>query len=431
MERPSEISSPNPEDIRSTLNNMKINLSLNLGEIKKVEDMLDKSSQGILEPVRRLNSFFIKDVKNFKLQYEKILEKVSKKSESLEEKLKKDEEEATNFSINEEVNLNALLANDHPKLNEYLNKSLKIVGLFNDLFNTREFNDLISEFKAQFEKSPLNGDSNIINDLMAEDEDSERENTINKKFSKKKKFLNSKRKRPSENNNKNGDLSIDANESQNGKVKSKKIKSSQNSSAEKVKNKLSDEECVDIMKNAFPDIKTISKTFLTRKLTKKVTWSSEYDFDYGDFEKNQKEIVKSATYKYIKMTLNVKDSNQYNFDSGLIKIFTGKLKNHMIKIDNNNDTISIAGDLDKMELEEFLTNLKNLNLKENYKLVNAKVEIYAFFEELFMEFESEESDEFHIFKNMNDEEIEKMKNEWEKIKKLRVMWKDLKGIPNK
>ena len=127
MERPSEISSPNPEDIRSTLNNMKINLSLNLGEIKKVEDMLDKSSKGILEPVRRLNSFFIKDVKNFKLQYEKILEKVSKKSESLEEKLKKDKEEATNFSINEEVNLNALLANDHPKLNEYLNRSLKIV----------------------------------------------------------------------------------------------------------------------------------------------------------------------------------------------------------------------------------------------------------------------------------------------------------------
>lgn len=430
MERPSEISSPNPEDIKSTLNNMKINLTLNLGEIKKVEDMLDKSYKGILEPVRRLNNFFLKDAKNFKLQYEKILEKVSKKSESLEEKLKKDKEEATNISINEEVNLNALLANDHPKLTDYLNRSLKIISLFNDLFNTKEYEDLINEFKAQSQKSPLNGDSNIINALMAEDEDSERENKSNKKISKRKKFLNGKRKRPSEINNKNGDLSIDVNESQNGKVKTKKIKSSQTSSAEKVKNKLSDEECVEYMKNAFPDVKTISKTFLTRKLTKKVTWSSEYDFNDGDFEKNQKEIVKSATYKFIKITLNVKDSQQFNFDSGLIKIFTGKLKNYMIKLDNNN-IIAIAGDLDKMELEEFLTNLKDPDLKENYKLVNAKVEIYAFFEELFMEFESDESDEFHIFKNMNDEEIEKMKSEWEKIKKLRVMWKDLKGIPNK
>jgi hypothetical protein len=146
------------------------------------------------------------------LQYEKILEKVSKKSESLEEKLKKDKEEATNISINEEVNFNALLANDHPILTDYLNRSLKIISLFNDLFNTKEYDDLINEFKAQSQKSPLNGDSNIINALMAEDEDSERENKSNKKISKRKKFLNGKRKRPSEINNKNGDLSIDVND---------------------------------------------------------------------------------------------------------------------------------------------------------------------------------------------------------------------------
>jgi hypothetical protein len=93
---------------------------------------------------------------------------------------------------------------------------------------------------------------------------------------------------------------------------------------------------VEIIKNAFPDVKTISKTFLTRKLTKKVTWASEYDFKECDFEKNQKEIVKSATYKYVKLSFNIEDRGEYDFDSNFVKIFTGQLKNYMIKLDNIN-----------------------------------------------------------------------------------------------
>ena len=426
MERPTNTSTTNPEFIKSTLGNMKINLTLNLEEIKKIEEMLDKSSKGVLEPVRRLNNFFTKDLKSFKVQYEEILGKVTKKFQSVEEKLNGSKEEAEDINIsiiNEECNLNLTLANDHPRLNETLERSLKIVNLFNNLFNSKEFDSLIKEFNMFSELLTSNCEDNIINALMGEEE---RERKIIKK-NKKKKLLQNKRKRLSENHlNGNGDIMIDVNDPQNGK--NKKQKSSQNSSAEKIKNKISDEECVEIIKNAFPDVKTISKTFLTRKLTKKVTWASEYDFKECDFEKNQKEIVKSATYKYVKLSFNIEDRGEYDFDSNFVKIFTGQLKNYMIKLDNINNMITVAGELDKLELEDFLKSLKDVSHKENFLLLSAKVEVYAFFEELFFEFET---DGFQIFKNLNDDEVEKIKVEWERIKQLRVMWKDLKGITNK
>jgi hypothetical protein len=431
MERPNDFSSTNPEYIQSTLSNMKINLSLNLEEIKKVEEMLEKSSKGILEPVRRLNSFFMRDIKYFKAQYEEILEKVSKKFLFLDERIKNDQQEEINIStIHEECALNLSLADNHPKLNEALDRSIKIVGLFNNLFNTKEFDNLIREFNAMSENLMNSNQSNIINTLMGEEEE-EGEKEIIKKNKNKKKLLHKKRKRLSENNHKqNGDVTTDLNDThRNGKIKSKKNKSSQNSSAEKVvKNKISDEECVEVMKKAFPEVKFISKTFLTRKLTKTVTWRSEYDFNDEDFEKNQKEIVKSATYKYLKITLSMQDLKHFDFESNLVKIFTGQLKNYMIKLDYENKIITVAGDLDKMELEDFLKSVKDSSFKENYSLVKAKVEVYAFFEELFFEFES---DELQIFKNLNDDEIEKIKSEWDKIKKLRVKWRELKGISNK
>jgi len=428
MERPTNSSTANPEFIKSTLGNMKINLTLNLEEIKKIEDMLDKSSKGVLEPVRRLNNFFAKDLKSFKVQYEEILGKVTKKFQSVEEKLNLNKEEAEEMNIstiNEECNLNLTLANDHSRLNETLERSLKIVSLFNNLFNTQEFDCLIKEFNVFSELLGSTSEDNIINTLMGGEE---RERKIMKK-NKKKKLLQNKRKRLSENHmNSNGDVMLDVNEFQNGKNISKKQKSSQNSSAEKIKNRLSDEECVEIIKNAFPDVKTISKTFLTRKLTKKVTWASEYDFQECDFDKNQKEIVKSATYKYVKLNFYIEDRLQYDFDSNFVKIFIGQLKNYMIKLDNINNMITVAGELEKLELEDFLKSLKDVSHKENYLLLSAKVEVYAFFEELFFEFET---DGFPIFKNLNDDEVEKIKVEWERIKQLRVMWKDLKGIVSK
>lgn len=443
-----QLSSTNCDFAKGTLEHMKINVNFNLHKVKEIIDLLTKAASGVIDPVRRINSYFMRDIKEYKKKYENILNKLEEKQGIIEDCQKAGKGDMPKIqSFIEECQTNFVISNDHIKLVELMDKMITIVSLFNNLFNSQEFDKLVKVFN-EVEKEDsrsgekVNGRDNIINTLLMEDNTQSVGSESDSGGKSKKKSMLKKRKRDSEEDGIADLNKIESKKSGKNKIKNKSGKSSKtkvsaeskngksddennSESADENKNskkKPSDEECTEKMKEAFPEFKGVTKTFLTRKLLKRITWSSEYDFLSDNLEKNHREIVKSATYKYIKLTIAMADNSQCNLHSDFINFLKELLKSFICQFKEDN-VIVLAGEL-AIELEDFVEKIKNRDLSKRFSINSIKAQIFAFMEELLSDFDNKDE---HTYFSFSPEEIRTMVNDFEVIEQMRKKWKHLKS----
>ena len=443
------------------------NININLDKIDDISKLLKKATRLVVEPVKKINISFMKEIHEYKNKFETMKAQINNKKKETETSEGEDKENDHNDhnevnEVNDHNNdkENSILSDellitneDHIKFSDLLEKVTSIVTLFNNLFKSNEFEELMSKFQEVCSIFP-NGCENIINHIMCEDVSSndddifsEKNNTngyLNghsngniTKSKNKNKLLGRKKKRSgSVSNNKTPNKKSSSNKDNNNSSspkKSKKKKNEANGDKEgdniNINNnedeakgkKLNDEECTDKMKEEFNNVyKGITKTFLTRKLTKKVIWSNNFDFTNEDPFKDQREIIKSATYKYVKLQLtlnkNVKEIDSNNFLSLVQTLF----KKYILSSKDKN--MIVAGEITG-ELEEFVEKFKDIEMIRSYNIDTMNAEVYAFFEEIYIEFDEKDESIQH---NLTNENVEALKADWVVILQMRQFWKNLK-----
>jgi hypothetical protein len=446
------------------------NISFNEAKLEEVSSLLKKATRGIILPVKRIEAFFKDGLKLCKSKFEEIKKSLEKRQKRKEDSKEESQSNQTNnnsnsnslMSIDEEEDIDIKLkisaAQENSQLEQVLEKVISEVSLFNNLFNSKEFSDLIEKFHSVNENE--NTDSNIINNILGDDEtnsvyysDSEDENeknsskkaktTINKKKNRKI-LLGKKKKRngevknreqnsESQDNEDEGHINTNGKSSTKKKKRSKSIKNSgkkqktednsnqiseneNNDDEETKKQRLSDEECTDKMKEKFGNnFKGITKTFLTRKLTKKVIWSSEFDFKSSDPFSELRDIIKSATYKYAKINFSIS-----HYPTNALELVKSLFKKYILTYKEKQ--LTVAGEMDG-ELENLVEKFRDEELVKKFHIDFMKIEVYAFMEEILAEFDDKDE---NTLKNYSDEEIETLRNDWETIQQMRVYWKELK-----
>jgi hypothetical protein len=388
-----EINGINLENSDYNTEYLKTNLSFNLEKVKEIDSLLKKASKGIYLPVKKIFDFYSNHLNLFK----KKLKALKKDAD----KITSDAKEGSSNSSNSNLSgYSSTLSNEESEiLKNLLSSTISIIGLFNNLFNTSQFDDLVKSLPQEIK--------NLKNEILSEDENCFKEGFDKDSKGIKHRLIGKKKKRScSEEKN-----------SEKNKIKSKK-KSRTEEEEDETKIKFTDEEATELMKEKFKDkLKCITKTFLTRKLTKSITWSGEFNLADADPWKNQREVVKSATYKYTKLTISLSEPPLDIMD--LIKC---SFKKYICKLGNKK--FVVGGEMND-ELYKFLEIFKDIKTINNFKIVFLKVDVYAFLEELCQEFEYEGDSILH---NFTEEEIASYKSEWSIIQEMREAWKSFKGI---
>jgi hypothetical protein len=371
---------------------LKTNLSFNLEKVKEIDSLFKKASKGLYLPVKKIFDFYSNNLNLFK----KKLKALKRDADKITSEAK----EGSSNSINSNLSgYSSTLSNEESEiLKNLLSSTMSIIGLFNNLFNTSQFDELV--------KSLPNEIKNLKNEILSEDENCFKEGAESKIV--KHKFIGKKKKRS---------YSEEKTADKNKKISKKKIEKLEEDE-DTSKKKISDEEATEILKENFKDkYKGITKTFLTRRLTKSITWSGEFNLTEPDPWKNQREIVKSGTYKYTKLTLNLSDTPLDIMD--LIKC---SFKKYICKL--GNQKLVVGGEISD-ELEKFLEIFKDIINIKKFKIVFVKVDVWAFLEEVLQDFEYEGDNILH---NFTEEELDSLKSDWVYIQEMREAWKSLKGI---
>ncbi len=270
---------------------LRTNLRFNMEQVKEIDTLLRKASKGLFLPVKRIFEFYSQNLSLFKKRF-KALRQDAEKVNSIQNETTQ-EKETGSQSLNSTV---SGLSNEESEILKNLCAStMNVVGLLNNLFNTSQFDELVKSLPQEIK--------NLKKEVLSDDENCFKDDEALEK-SKKKKFLGKKKKRANSENEKN-EKSNENGRTPN-KAKSKKKPLSEES--EQKEKRYSDEEATEVMKEKFNEnFKGITKTFLTRKLTKNITWSSEFDFNIEDPLQNQKETETNKINKISNLTFAEKN----------------------------------------------------------------------------------------------------------------------------
>lgn len=193
--------------------------------------------------------------------------------------------------------------------------------------------------------------------------------------------------------------------------------------------KLTDEECLEKMKEKLPNDKGLTKTFITRKLRKKVMITRV--LDYSRFDATVKNVENSIPKKtgpnnFVKFSLKTTSEDEFKINSNLLYFIKDLFITNFIvlKSKDNVKKIVIAGSIDK-DIIYFLKKIATLEFKEKYNVTSAKVKAYAFYEELVHEF-TERTDV--VSKNLNDDDIQGLLKQFEYLTHMRKCYEEIKKI---
>lgn len=413
------------EEIKMPLDFMRNNLKINLNKMEEVSKLLITASRGVIKPVKKINQTFLREMWEFKNKFEKLKSNLDKKEEDgklnnmdAEKDSEKNTENEEEKNSQKEITIDQNSAQD-TKLNNLLEKSMQIVCLFNNLFKTKEFSELVERFNETMgidlkkshsdDNEMIEKEINIFNDMFNDKEDSDAESqtkTKNKKFiGKKTKRSDSESKVP-----KKDETSAPK------KIKQKPENSIDLENEDDNKGRrMNDEECTEKMKEIFGnDYKGVTKTFLTRKLTRKIIWTNDYDFSQVNPFKTQREIIKSATYKFAKIVWKLEENK-----NNILDLIQSVFKKYVWT--KSGKSVTVGGELHD-DLEEFVEKFKNNELIKTYSLDKMKIEVYNFMEELYLDFN--DSDE----KTFTNDEAQAMRKDNSTLQKMRDQWKKLKTI---
>jgi hypothetical protein len=233
-----------------------------------------------------------------------------------------------------------------------------------------------------------------------------------------------KNKLNKENENENGKEDENENENENQVENNEESAEDNNSTIRK----LTDEECLAKMKENFNIIKGLTKTFITRKLRKRIMIKRLIDYNneltYNNIEKTIPK--KSGLNNFIKATFVICDKEEFKKDSNLMSYLKNLFNIYYIffKNDEGKFKFLISGQITK-DISYFLRNITCDEFKNKFSVQSAKIKAYAFYEELICELEKKPNIEL---KNLNEEALENFKNQYDNLQKMRKIYEEIRMI---
>jgi len=397
MEKQSSISSS--KFIGSTLDNVILNSNINLTKMKEVLDTLDKAAKAIIIPVLKIQKKISMKFDIFAKDYNEIKDKAELVNKEI---ITHPEETKSDFMNITDIQLNQKYANNHENMILFYEHITNNIDLFTKLINSDEYEKLKKGF-----------DELIPDKEMFAEEEQEKEREKEKMEIEKITKENIKLKKPKRTSQKkSGKKSIK-------KLNNSKAKDKKNGQMPRKKRK--EKNLLELLQKEFPSnnyVQKVSKTFLSRRLNKKVIYRHIFYYkDNDSIEENKlRSAGESTVYKYCKATFKFYNNEIRNTEK-IDEMMGKELKQQFAKIDNENKEYIIGGKIG-CSLSELLERVFKQNLFREISVVESKLEFYEFYEELASEFNEKEKNVRIIFCE------EKL------LKHLREDWKNLEMVRN-
>lgn len=184
------------------------------------------------------------------------------------------------------------------------------------------------------------------------------------------------------------------------------------------------------MKENFDVAKGLTKTFITRKLRKRIMIKRLIDYNNETTYINIEKTIpkKSGLNNSIKATFEICDKEECNLDSNLMKYLKNLFNMHYIFFKNEEGKFKflIAGQIVK-DISYFLRNITCDEFKNKFSVQSAKIKAYAFYEELICELENKPDTNREI-KTLNEEEVQKYRKQFDHLQKMRKFYEEIRMI---
>jgi len=409
MEKQSTISSS--KYISSTLDNIVLNSDISLSKMKEVLTSLDKATKAIIIPILKIKKKISMKFDIFAKDYTDIRGKADIANKEI---ITHPEEEINDTMNITDIQLNQRYAINHENMIAFYQNIANNIELFTKLFNSNEYDNLIKGFEE------LIPDNEVFSE-----EDKVREKGEIRNISKNAIRLKKPRRPPPH---------------KKGKGKKKKIlkrlgPSSISSSLGKVKTpssqpsrqrKLRDFELLAILQKNYPNngyIMKVSKTFISRRLKKKVIYRHVFEYkENGNIKENKLRTAgETMVYKYGRFIFKFVDDEIKNTEE-LDELIGQNLKSLFSKLDEENKNYILGGKIG-MSAPELINKIFRQNLYAKYEVVQAIVEFYEFYEELVNDFNDKDPN----VRIINCDEIT-LKNLRSDFKNLQIVRNTIKQI---
>lgn len=201
------------------------------------------------------------------------------------------------------------------------------------------------------------------------------------------------------------------------------------------KRKLTDEESLEKMKEKFPNDQALTKTFITRKLLKRIMISRNLDYEnFNETVKNVENTIpkKSGANNFIKFSLITNNEQEFKINSNLIYFIKDLFITHFIilrkkpKESGNGSLMKIifGGTINK-DILFFLRHIATVDFRDKFKIKSAKIRVFAFYEELVYEFSKKKDIDS---KNLIQSEIDEYVKQFEYLSYVRKCYEEIKQI---
>ena len=410
MEKQSSISSS--KYISSTLDNVILNSNINLTKMKEALDILEKAANAIIIPVLKIQKK-ISTKFDILTKDKETKEKIQSPKKDLNFPHQEIKNDFMQMFQNSQINQKIINNNENMiQFYEYINQN---IDLFTKLINSQEYEQLIKGFDE------IIPDKEMFAEEEKEKEKPEKEKPEKEKPEKDKdKTKPEKEKIPKENNKikkqkrpaqkKNSKKSMK-------KLGNAKTKDKKNAQPRKKKK---DKDLLETLQNDFPSnsyVQKISKTFLSRRLNKKVIYRHYFIYkEDGNREENRlRSSGESTVYKYCKAIFNFYNDNIINTEK-IDEMLGKELKQQFAKIDYEKNEYIIGGKIG-CSLSELIERVFKQDLFKELFVVKANLEFYEFYEELVSEFDENDKNVRIIF---CDEKILKhLREDWNNLEMVR------------
>ena len=409
MDKPTTISSS--KYISSTLDNIVLNSDISLSKMKEVLTSLDKATKAIIIPILKIKKKISMKFDLFSKDYTEI----KNKAESVNKEIITHSENEINDTMNiTDIQLNQKYALNHENMIAFYQSISNNITLFTRLFNSNEYENLIKGFEE------LIPDNEVF---LEEDKIKEKEqikniakNTIRlkkprkplrKKKGKKKKILKS--------------LGPIINSL------SKNMGNASNAHSSRQR-KLRDFELLAILQKNYPNngyIRKVSKTFISRRLNKKVIYRHVFEYkEDGSIKENKLRTAgETMVYKYGYFSFKF-INEEIKGTKELDELMAQNLKSQFAKTDEENKNYIIGGKIG-LFAPELINKVFRKNLYKDFSVVQAVVEFYEFYEELVNEFNEKENSSVKII-NCDEITLKNLRSDFKNLQLVRNTIKQIK-----
>lgn len=306
--------------------------------------------------------------------FAKDYKEIKEKAESVNKEIISHTEESKSDTMNiTDIQLNQKYAINHENMILFYESISNNIDLFTKLFNSDEYDNLIKGF-----------DELIPDNEMFVEEDIKNEKQEIIQISKDNiKLKKPKRPPPKRRGTKKKLRRLGPHTSATSKKKVKRV----------IKKKLRDVDLLAIIQKEFPTnsyVNKISKTFISRRLYKKVIYRHVFDYkENGKLEEHKlRSVGESFVYKYGKAIFKFYEDDVKNTDK-IDEILGKELRQLFTKLDVENKEYIVGGKIG-CSASELVGKIFRKKYFSELSVVQAILEFYEFYEELVSEFDEKD-----------------------------------------